>query len=272
MRTARAPVLCALRSACSSHLQELALADRECHIHRIAADDHGQWAAVRTDHISLGEFGAADLAADRRDDLGVAEVDVGGLQVGIRDDHLALRALLVRHALVQQGPGGRVGLHQFLRAPALRGGIGELALRFNSAPWACCTAAWKRVRLDPVEDVALLDDCAFLEQHVLQETGHPGPDLHPLDGLHPPDEFGRLGDRPQLGRQRADRNRSRLLRPSIRHSDNEADQRGNTNEMAHSVPRTPYYVSASVTKSIDHARRCWTRSARRGTHFGRRMR
>jgi hypothetical protein len=42
------------------------------------ADDHTQRAAVRANQIPLGQVGAAELAENRRDNIGVAEIDSGG--------------------------------------------------------------------------------------------------------------------------------------------------------------------------------------------------
>ena len=101
------------------HLQELTLADGKRHIHRIAADDHGERTAVGTDHVAHCQFGTPDLSGDRCGDLGVAEVHVCCLEVGIRDDGVALRALFICHALIQQCTRSRICLDQLLRAPAL---------------------------------------------------------------------------------------------------------------------------------------------------------
>src|SRR6188472_730563 len=63
--------------------QEFALAHRKGHIHRILADDGGEDTAVGPDDIALGQRRAPDLPGNRRDDVGVAEIDLGGLQVGL---------------------------------------------------------------------------------------------------------------------------------------------------------------------------------------------
>src|SRR6202035_4659980 len=47
------------------HLQELTLADGKRHIHRIAADDHGERTAVGTDDVACCQFGTPDLPGDR---------------------------------------------------------------------------------------------------------------------------------------------------------------------------------------------------------------
>ena len=134
----------ALRSVLLLHLQELALADREGHIHRVPADDHGQRAAVRADDVALGQLGAADLAGDRRGDLGVAEVDVGGLQVGIGDDDLALRAS--SRSPTRSSSSAREAASVFtsscVRARCAVA-LAKFPCAFSSAPCACCTAAWK---------------------------------------------------------------------------------------------------------------------------------
>jgi hypothetical protein len=56
-------------------LQKLASAYWERHVHGALADDYSQRSALRTDHIALSEISAADLADDRRRDLGVTDID-----------------------------------------------------------------------------------------------------------------------------------------------------------------------------------------------------
>ncbi len=128
--------------------------------------------------------------------VGVAEVDVGGLQVGIGDDLRALRARLSCRALVEQGPGRGIRLHQLLRASELCGRIGNVTLCLQQRALRLLHCRLEGFRLDPIEDVALLDDLTLLEQDGLEESGNAGADLHPPDGLHPAHEFGRPGDRP----------------------------------------------------------------------------
>ncbi len=65
--------------------QEFALADRKGHIHRILADDDGQRPALRTYNVALRDVGLANLARNRRNDFGIAEIDLGGLQIGLVD-------------------------------------------------------------------------------------------------------------------------------------------------------------------------------------------
>ena len=72
-----------LACPCSLRPQKIALADREGDIHRILADDGRQHAAVRTNHIALCEAGLADLAGDRRNNIGVAEIDLRGFEAGL---------------------------------------------------------------------------------------------------------------------------------------------------------------------------------------------
>ncbi len=59
--------------------------------------------------LLLSCLGDVLITADRRPDLGVAEVDIGGLEARIRGDHRALRALLSRHALIEQSARRGIG-------------------------------------------------------------------------------------------------------------------------------------------------------------------
>ena len=147
----------------------------------------------------LGDIGATDLAADRRQDVGVGEIDLRGLQARFVL-HDCTRGLLVRGARLVAGDD-RAGLsiQQFLRPLQL-----ELAEDF------CRLAALQRslslahrslelVLLDAVQGSAFLDQVALLEQHLLQEAGHPRPDLDAIDRLDAPDEVQRIDNRLAFG-------------------------------------------------------------------------
>src|SRR5437763_1861478 len=54
---------------------------REDDEHRVLADDRHQGAGRRADIVAGRDRGAADLAVDRRADLGVVEVDAGLLEL-----------------------------------------------------------------------------------------------------------------------------------------------------------------------------------------------
>ena len=214
------------------------MAHRKRHIHRVTADDFGQRATVRAHDVALCQLGTTDFAGDRGSDRGVAEVDVGGLQVGIRDDLRALRARLSCRALVEQGPGRGIRLHQLLRASELCGRIGNVTLCLQQRALRLLHCRLEGFRLDPVQDVTLLDDLTLLEQDSLEEPGDTGSNLHPLNGLYPPYEFSRPGDRPQFGCDRADRYGRWLLCRPLRRCGDQEEQGCRTDIRAHSVPQS----------------------------------
>ena len=94
--------------------EELTLADREDRVDRILAEDHRQHAGIRPDDVAFGDGAAADAAVDRRGDVGVAEVDCRGSQIGLGPDHGALSILLCCNGAILLGHRRGAGLHQFL--------------------------------------------------------------------------------------------------------------------------------------------------------------
>ncbi len=126
--------------------------------------------------VARGHFKAAHTSGDRRTDLRVAEVELGGLQGRLRRAHVGRRLAPCAHALVQLALGDGALLPQALRAvelarsvvqARLRGeelgvravglgrvrGSGSIVTRrspaFTSAPslkWMACTAPATRER------------------------------------------------------------------------------------------------------------------------------
>jgi hypothetical protein len=70
--------------------------DREDHIYWVLAHNRRQDAACRRDDIAYGDRSAADLAVDRCVDLGVAEVDLGRLQLRLGAGDLRCQSALGR--------------------------------------------------------------------------------------------------------------------------------------------------------------------------------
>ena len=131
----------------AAQVERGALRHREQHVHRVLADDRRQRAAGRRDDIAFGDRGAADLAVDRRADLGVAEVDLGGLQLRLRAGDLrrkgALRGergvdgrlLPGGRASTASGPARRVSCGiAVLRLELLDGRLGAVDLRLKRRP------------------------------------------------------------------------------------------------------------------------------------------
>src|SRR5215831_628640 len=75
----------ALDAASLLGLHELALAHRKEHIHRILTDDRRQRSALGAHDIALSDRRAADLSSDRRENLGIAQVDLRSVEIGLID-------------------------------------------------------------------------------------------------------------------------------------------------------------------------------------------
>src|SRR5580700_804970 len=83
---------------------------------RILADDQRQDAAVGTDDIAGRDIGLADFPRDWRGDVGVAKIDIGGVEIGLVGQDLALRLLIRGQRLIARDRGAGVFLEQFLSA------------------------------------------------------------------------------------------------------------------------------------------------------------
>ena len=94
--------------------QEVALAHREGHVHRILADDPGKNAAFGADHVAFGQAGAPDLAGDGRRNVGVAEIDLRGFQVAIIGHDGPLRFSLLGDDFIQFQLSANVFFDQLL--------------------------------------------------------------------------------------------------------------------------------------------------------------
>jgi hypothetical protein len=195
-----------------SSTQEFALAHRERHIHGVLADDGREDAAVRTDDVALGQSGASDLAGDRGNDVGVAEVDLRRLQVRLIGHDGALRFPLRRDGFVQRLTRAYVlRIELLLPLPVLHREL-VLGLAGLQLALGLLDRCLEQAFFDAVERLAFLDQVAFLEQDRLQVTLYSRSDLDAVDGVDPSDEVERLRDRPQLGLHDAHRNGCRPFR------------------------------------------------------------
>ncbi len=193
-------------------LQQFALADRKRHIHRILADDGREHAAVRADDVAGRDIGFADLAVDRRRDIGIAEIDVRRVQIGLIGHDGALGLLVRGKRLIAGDDSAGILVEQILRALQLD--RGEHLGRFGSLQIALglLDVGLEQSLLDAVERIALLDLVAFLEKDLVQITLDPRSDLDAIGRFDAPDEIARLCNRPFLGIDSADRHGRLLLR------------------------------------------------------------
>jgi hypothetical protein len=204
------------RTAGLSCAQEFALAHRERHIHGIQADDRREDAAVRTDDVALGQGRSPDLAGDRRNDVGVAQIDLRRLQVRLICHDGPLRFPLRRDGFVQLLARAYVLRKELLLPlPVLHREL-VLGLAGLQSALGLLDRCLKQAFFDAVERLPLVDQIAFLEKDRLQVALHPRPDVDAVDRVDPSDEVERLGDRPQLGLHDAHRNGRSPLRMRVR--------------------------------------------------------
>src|SRR4051794_28738853 len=171
-------------------LHQRALAHWEQNVHRVLADDRRQRAALRGDDIALRDHCAADLAGDRRDDIGIAEIDLRRFQVGLVDQDLGGGGAVGGQRLVARDDGAAAGLHQLLGPLELNCRQQFLRLARLQRALRLVDRGLELVRFDPVERLSLLYKVAFREQHLFEEAGDAGLNIDPLDRLNPTDEIG----------------------------------------------------------------------------------
>ena len=190
-------------------LQHVGLAHRKGHIHRVLADDERQRPGVGADHIAFGDVGPADLSGDGRVDVGVAEIDVRGVQIGFVGQDLAFGLLVGGERLVARHDSAGLSRHQLLGALELN--LGERFCRLAALQGALglLDGGLEESRLDLIERRAFLDEVALLELHVLEEALHPRHDLDAVHGLDPADEVLGFRDRLELGLDHSDWNGGR---------------------------------------------------------------
>ncbi len=189
--------------------------DGKDHVHRVLAHDRGENAGGRRDDVAHGQRRAADLAVDRRADLGVVEIDLRLLQRRLGAFDLRLKRLLARKRRVDARllAGGRV--EKLLGAAQRHRGIDELRLEIVDRRLLCRDVGLERRLLEPVEQVALLDLGALVEGALLDEGGDARDQVHAVGRLDAADEFERRAHRLRRDRGDADRGRAagtRLLR------------------------------------------------------------
>ena len=153
--------------------QEFALAYRKGDIHRILTDDDGQRPALRRDHVAFGNISPADLARNRRNDLGITKIDPGGLQIGLIDEKRAFGRFIGGERLVAAhlSPGSLP--QQFLGALQLSFGQGLRGLVFRQGTFSLSDGSLEQPLFDAVERRSFLDEIALLERNFLEISCDP---------------------------------------------------------------------------------------------------
>ncbi len=152
-------------------------------------------------------LGTADLAADRRMDLGIGQVDLCDAQLRLRTRKLCRLRPLRGNRIVHRRAltGGRV--QQRLRAGELDIGVGEPGAGIRDGRLLLRHRGHERRLFQAIEQIALLHLGAFDEQALIEECGHPRGERHAVHSLDAADEFGRLGDGLTRRADHADRRR-----------------------------------------------------------------
>ena len=154
-----------------------------------------QCAGARRDDVADGDRGAADLAVDRRTDLGVGEIDLRLFLLCLRRQHLGR---VGQHGGARRIDGGLLAgwrLDQRFGALKRQRGIRELRLGLLHGCFLGFQIGLERRLLQHVEQVALLHLGAFDEVPLFQERGDAGDQIDPVHRGDAADEFGSLGDR-----------------------------------------------------------------------------
>jgi hypothetical protein len=147
----------------------------------------------------------AHLAVEGRTDFGVAEVQLGEIDLRLRPLDVSLRRLLLENPVVDVYLRGRVSAQE-----------GSVALDFEARMVARHGRRLElRLRLlhlrlilfllNGEEEIILLDDRAILEMDLLEIAGHAGDELDLTDGLRIAGQRQRLADRLHLRQDDGDR-------------------------------------------------------------------
>jgi hypothetical protein len=178
---------------------------------------HGrQRAGGRADQIAGGHLCGADASGDRRVDRGIADVDLRGLNLRLRGEHIGLCDVALRLRLFERRLGRGLMLVQALLTREVLLRLHEIGLRALQLRLRGGKRGLILRGLDLIEQGALLDVLSALECDALQDATHLGVHVDRLDRLHVPDEFAGARDLLRMhgqghdGRRR--RARSGLLR------------------------------------------------------------
>ena len=192
------------------HLGNAVLRHRERDVDRRQLGDHGDAVGIAGADVVAGVDGAqADAAGDRRDDAAVAEVQARRVLVGAVDDQRALELLDQRRLGVDVLARDRVLAEQRLVALQLDPRAVELRLVALARADRLLQRDLERARIDRDEQLALLDDLPFAEQHLGDHARDLRPHGHRDDRR---DRAERVEDDRQVGARRgrdADRARRR---------------------------------------------------------------
>ncbi len=155
----------------------------EADIDRVDRDQRGQHGrgGPGRDEVADRHVDAPDTAVDRRPHFGVAEVELGGLHVGLRRAQIGLRFLVVVGALVEVLHRDDAGIDQFLAAVELVLGEQQPRLGGGGLRLGAVELGLEGLGIDGDQQVALLHQRALAEVDGLHRAGNAR--AH-LDALH----------------------------------------------------------------------------------------
>ncbi|MCY1419692.1 hypothetical protein D9M71_352850 [compost metagenome] len=152
------------------------LGDRHPHRDGIGARDHVEKTAIGAlaDEVAHLGLGQADQAALGRVDAGVAQLDLRQLDLGVGRIHVAFRRLVVGHRGIQIQLADRVHRGQRTDAIQIRFGLDQAGARLRQHRPGLGELGLERLRVDGVEQRALVDEGAFLEMDAIEKAVDPG--------------------------------------------------------------------------------------------------
>src|SRR5262249_2221421 len=151
--------------------KEIALANGKRDVHRILADDRRKYARLRTDYIPLGDACAADLSDNGGVNVGVAEIDLSGLQVRLRFQDGACGLLVRRQRLVSRHDSARIRRQQLLGAFELNLCENLCRLRTLECALRLFDSGVEQSSFDAVQRSAVTHCAAFLENDFFYKAG-----------------------------------------------------------------------------------------------------
>ncbi len=173
--------------------------DREQDIYRVLADDAGERAGTGSHNIADADRGSADLAADRRMDLGIGQIDLCHAKLRLGRRHLRGKRALVGGRVVHGGalPGRRA--QQRLGARQLDVGVRQLRAGICNGGFLLRHGGLERLPLQSIQQIALMHLGPFDEQPLLQERGHASGEDDAINRLDAAGELGGFRDRLLFG-------------------------------------------------------------------------
>ena len=157
----------------------------EVEIDRIERDDRGQKRRIGGDEIARRDQVAAGASGDGGADFGEAEVQARGPDRGLSALEVGPRRLERLPALLQHLFGDVARAAERLRPFEVALGVGHARLRRDGGRLGLIHGGLVGPLVDHVEQIALLDDRAILERHLVEIARHPRPHLDRLDSLEP---------------------------------------------------------------------------------------